>query len=180
MKQFLHLILIIAIAFASSSVASDTNFYKKGSITLPKPSDKELHCLAQNIYFESRSDNMAGQFAVADVVLNRVIDERYPSSICEVVKEGPLSEWHLQKGRQVPVRDKCQFSWYCDGKADVPIDMDSWERAKLIAYQITIHRQFRGITEGSTHYHAYYVDPSWAKRFNQIGTIGLHKFYRAE
>jgi spore germination cell wall hydrolase CwlJ-like protein len=175
----LRLLIVSGIVFTSGTVASDTMIYSN-NISLPKPSEQELHCLAQNIYFESRSDNMAGQFAVADVVLNRVTDERYPTTICDVVKQGKLSKWHLEQGRQVPVRHKCQFSWYCDGKSDDPADTDSWEQAKLIAYQISMHRQFRGITEGATHYHAYYVDPSWARRFNQIGTIGLHKFYRAD
>jgi spore germination cell wall hydrolase CwlJ-like protein len=177
-KFIFQFLIIVAVVFVSSTVASDTNVSK---LTFKKPNSNDLHCLAQNIYFESRSDNMAGQFAVADVVINRVLDKRYPDSICQVVKEGPISQWHLQThGTKVPVRHKCQFSWYCDGKSDDPVDIDSWEKAKLIAYQISMHRQFRGITEGATHYHAYYVDPIWAKRYNQIGTIGLHKFYRAD
>ena len=180
MSVVLKSVIVFCFLFTSSSVASDTN-NNFNPRALQKPDKSELHCLAQNIYFESRSDNMAGQFAVADVVLNRVFDKRYPNTICEVVQEGPISQWHLEKHNKiVPVRDKCQFSWYCDGKSDIPSDNDAWQKAQLIAYQITIHRQFVGITEGSTHYHAYYVDPSWAKRFNQIGTIGLHKFYRAE
>ena len=180
MKQIYNFVLSLGIIFASSSVASDT-LNNTDTRAFPKPNQKELLCLAQNIYFESRSDNLAGQFAVADVVLNRVFDERYPNTICGVIQEGPISQWHLEKhGKKVPVRHKCQFSWYCDGKSDLPTDNDAWQKAQLIAYQITVHRQFLGITEGSTHYHAYYVDPSWAKRFQQIGSIGLHKFYRAE
>lgn len=179
MKYLLSLIGALVVVATSNTVAGDT---KPGiAVTFPKPNQQEIHCLAQNIYFESRSDNMAGQFAVADVVINRVLDKRYPDSICAVVYQGPISKWHLEThGKKVPVKNMCQFSWYCDGKSDEPKDNDAWERAKLIAYQISVHRQFRGITEGATHYHAFYVDPSWAQRYQQIGTIGLHRFYRAE
>jgi len=140
--------------------------------------DEGRYCLAQNIYFESANQSFAGQIAVSHVVINRVEDLQFPETICGVVYQAKMKEnW---KGNMVPIRNQCQFSWFCDGKSDEPKDNDAWERAKLIAYQISVHRQFRGITEGATHYHAFYVDPSWAQRYQQIGTIGLHRFYRAE
>jgi len=142
--------------------------------------------LAMNIYHESRSDNLAGQAAVADVVLNRVNDKRYPSTICKVVKQGPVREsW---KTRQTPdptdavfhpVRHRCQFSWWCDGKDDVPKQPMAWRKAQEIAYHIVNSDLFRGITEGSTHYHATYVDPKWNRSMLEMGRIGEHIFYKS-
>jgi N-acetylmuramoyl-L-alanine amidase len=133
--------------------------------------DKQIECLALNIYYEARSSNLADQAAVADVVLNRVESSKYPDTVCKVVKQARL--W---KGN--PVRDKCQFSWYCDGKSDTPTDLDAWLNAQYIAYQMLNNGRFRGISENATHYHAHYVKPYWTKSFTLVGTIGAHKFYR--
>ena len=147
----------------------------------------ELYCLAMNIYFEAKSEPIAGQYAVADVVLNRVNDARYPNSICEVVLQGPVREsWKTKKDPDLPkeerkfnpVKHKCQFSWYCDGKPDVVRDGDAWRKAQEIAYRIVTESKYRGITEGATHYHATYVSPRWAPQLDLIGRIGTHIFYR--
>ena len=143
-------------------------------------SNPQLYCLALNIYHEARGDNLAGQFAVADVVLNRVRDYRYPNTICEVVKQGPISKWWLEeKGKEVPIRHKCQFSWWCDGKSDEPTQLLPWLQAQEIAYHIVQNNQFQGITEGATHYHATYVDPHWNRSMVLIGRIGEHIFYKS-
>ena len=115
---------------------------------------------------------MAGQYAVADVVLNRVHDDRWPNTVCEVIKEARLDS----KGN--PIRHRCQFSWYCDGLSDRANDTDSWQKAQDVAYKILYQNEHRGLTEGATHYHAHYVNPNW-RGVDLVGTIGLHKFYRA-
>ena len=143
-------------------------------------SSPELYCMALNIYHESRGDNIAGRFAVADVVLNRVQDPRYPDTICEVVKEGPISKWWKEeKNKEVPIRNRCQFSWWCDGKDDTPHQARAWRQSQEIAYHIVYNNQFRGITEGATHYHATYVNPSWNRSMVEIGRIGEHIFYKS-
>ena len=143
-------------------------------------SEPELYCLALNIYHESRSDNLAGQAAVADVVLNRVNDKRWPSTICEVIKQGPISKWWKEeKGKEVPIRNRCQFSWWCDGKNDEPLQPLAWRKAQEIAYHIVNSNLFRGVTEGSTHYHATYVDPKWNRSMLEMGRIGEHIFYKS-
>lgn len=131
-------------------------------------------CLAQNIYYEARGSSRADQIAVADVVINRVEDARYPDSICEVVQQGK------KHANGQMVRNACQFSWYCDGKSDWPTDMDAWVIAQQIAHNMITYGDWRGLTEGSTHYHANYVKPSWARTLTLTGTIGVHKFYRWE
>jgi spore germination cell wall hydrolase CwlJ-like protein len=151
------------------------------ALTVLSSEDEQITCMAQNIYFEARSDNYAGQLAVADVVLNRVKDSRYPDTICGVVKDAVLSKWWLEKGKEVPVRDKCQFSWYCDGKADETPDRDAWANSLAVSYTMMYGQHgYHGITEGATHYHATYVDPYWASsnQMKLIGNIGDHVFYR--
>ena len=118
--------------------------------------------------------------AVADVVLNRVQNTRYPDTICKVVHQGKQKPSWKEPTVMVMVRNKCQFSWYCDGKSDYPKDMDAWVEAQQVAYNMMIHKDARGITEGATHYHAKYVDPSWARHFQLIGRIGEHIFYRQD
>jgi len=129
-------------------------------------------CLAQNIYYEARGSNYADQIAVADVVINRVEDTRYPNTVCDVVRQG---ERHADGNM---VRNRCQFSWYCDGKSDWPTDSDAWVNAQLIAYKMINERMGRGLTEGATHYHADYVSPKWANSLQLVGRIGVHIFYR--
>ena len=166
------------------------------AITLPnvvegelytESSHPELYCLAKNIYFEAKSEPIAGQYAVADVVLNRVKDSRFPNTICEVVYEGPVREsWQTKKQTDLddaeriyhPVRDRCQFSWWCDGKSDNMKDGDAWRKAQEIAYRLVNDYKHRGLTEGATHYHATYVNPKWAPTLDLVGRIGTHIFYR--
>ena len=135
---------------------------------------EEAHCLAQNIYFEARGSNFADKVAVADVVLNRTHDRRYPETVCDVVRQG------VQDSNGNMARNKCQFSWYCDGKNDRATDEDAWEEAMLIAWNMIEHNRYRGLTEGATHYHATYVNPQWASDLQLVGRIGAHIFYRWE
>jgi N-acetylmuramoyl-L-alanine amidase len=142
--------------------------------------DDNIVCMAQNIYHEARGDNYAGQIAVADVVLNRVEDSRYPNTICGVIKQAKLSEWWLARGKEVPIKHQCQFSWYCDGKSDKITNQRSWNQALAISYSMVTTGIYAGITEGATHYHATYVDPYWASshQMQLIGPIGDHVFYK--
>lgn len=134
----------------------------------------QVQCMALNVYYEARGSNLADKVAVADVVLNRVKDTRYPNTICEVVKQG------MQDSNGNMRRNKCQFSWYCDGKHDRPQDQDRWVEAQGIAWNMVEEGKYRGITEGATHYHATYVNPRWAKTLQLVGSIGAHIFYRWE
>lgn len=141
---------------------------------------KDLHCLAMNVYHESRSENLAGKYAVADVVMNRVRDDRYPSDVCSVVYQAETKPSWKDPTILVPKRNRCQFSWYCDGKNDDATDEDAWEEAVYVSYRMLHVGKFRGITEGATHYHTTYVNPYWAPSLQQVGTIGSHIFYRQD
>ncbi len=162
--------------FASSQAAS-----MEWQKTLSYHNVESIECLALNIYFEARDEAVAGQIAVSDVVLNRVQDKRWPNTICEVIKQGPISKWWKEKhGKDVPIRNKCQFSWYCDGKSDEPRNKDAYIKARDIAYSILVYGKYKGLTEGATHYHADYVNPKWSKHYTIVGSIGRHIYYRAD
>jgi spore germination cell wall hydrolase CwlJ-like protein len=163
-------ILAVAMLALSSCVANAT--VTKNMEVLFTESDEQAWCLAQNIYYEARGSNLADQAAVADVVLNRVKDTRYPNTVCEVVKQG---EKHANGQMK---RNRCQFSWYCDGKSDYPTNREAWAKAQETAYMILYLDQYRGITEGATHYHADYVKPRWARQLSLVGRIGDHVYYR--
>jgi spore germination cell wall hydrolase CwlJ-like protein len=185
----------IAVAFADASTIrieykdGNTQFLTEDGIVqeeyFTREQDPQAYCLAENIYFEARSDSVAGQVAVADVVINRMFDSRYPDTICGVVHDGPVREsWKTRQTEDpndavyYPIKNRCQFSWYCDGKAEVINDRKAWIKAQYIAYQMLYADRYRGITEGATHYHAHYVKPTWAEKIQYIDSIGSHKFYR--
>jgi spore germination cell wall hydrolase CwlJ-like protein len=135
---------------------------------------EESRCLALNIFFEAAVESTAGKLAVAHVTLNRVKSNNYPNSICEVVKEGI----HYSNG--LPKRNRCQFSWYCDGKGDIPKEGRLWnESLDLANYVVERQDDLRDITDGATHYHATYIDaPRWTARKKVTTSIDQHIFYR--
>lgn len=122
-------------------------------------------CLAQALYFEARGESVAGIFAVAEVILNRVDSALYPDTVCGVVHQGT--------GR----RYQCQFTYTCDGKSDAIRETRAYERVGKIA-AIMLAGTERTLTEGATHYHTTSVNPSWARKFPKTTKIGVHVFYR--
>jgi len=163
-----------AVELRAAALAEEFN--EKEAIRLEEHAEKvkQLTCLSTNIYYETMAVSLVDAMSVTDVVLNRVNHAKYPDTPCDVVHQSYLND----KGE--PLLNKCQFSWYCDGKADEPQNAEAWE--KSVRYADIIYNQgtWRGISEGSTHYHATYVSPSWAKSFTKIAQIGAHIFYRME
>tara|TARA_R110000824_G_scaffold97450_4_gene232953 strand:+ start:1241 stop:1669 length:429 start_codon:yes stop_codon:yes gene_type:complete len=134
-------------------------------------------CLALNIYFEARNQPISGQIAVAQVVLNRVAHQRYPSTICAVVKQGPTRPSWRDKNIKIPIKHRCQFSWYCDGKSDKPKELDAFRWASFVAHGV-MQSDFTDYTHGATHYHSIEVFPRWALAAKKIDAIGDHIFYK--
>ena len=134
-----------------------------------------IMCLALNVYHEARDQPFIGQVAVAQVVMNRVYDDRYPDHPCVVVFQGPTYSWKPD----FPVRHRCQFSWYCDGKSDKVYDEDAYRQALTIAHGV-YYDDLDDFVEGATHYHATYVLPEWAESKTPVVQIGQHMFYRWE
>ena len=147
---------------------------------LPENKTAAKECLAVNMYHEARDQGTAGRLAVSAVVLNRVRDSRFPNTVCEVVYQAQMKpSW--KTGKPVPIRNRCQFSWYCDGKSDKIKDKKTYQRILDFAGLI-LHNdiEFLDITDGATHYHADYVKPDWAKTKTRTTEIGDHIFYRWE
>lgn len=132
----------------------------------------QLFCLAQNVFFEAGIESTAGKAAVARVTINRTSSERFPDSVCDVVKQG-----HKHANGSMK-RYKCQFSWYCDGKSDkVPANSQNWKDSVKVAVDVYAAGKYQGLVEGAMWYHAKYVSPSWKRSMNKVGTIDRHIFY---
>jgi Cell Wall Hydrolase len=129
-------------------------------------SARENRCLAEAIYFEARGESGEGQAAVAQVVLNRVWSGLYPSTICGVV---------YQNRRHY---NACQFSFACEGKSLRIDEPDAWRQAVRIAGEVTNGKTYVSDIGGSTHFHANYVRPRWARRLEKVDVIGHHIFYK--
>ncbi|MCC1480636.1 cell wall hydrolase [Roseibaca sp. Y0-43] len=135
-------------------------------IDLRAPSQEEA-CLATAIYHEARGETLKGQFAVAEVILNRVASRKFPNTICGVVFQG------VKAGRY----GGCQFSFACDRKSDELRNRASADLARRIA-QVMADGGHRGLTSGALYFHTTAVNPSWSRRFTQTTQIGAHLFYR--
>ena len=148
----------------------------EGTDAMLPVSNEEFECLRDNIYFEARNQSEKGMEAVGLITMNRVNNVHYPNTICGVVRQAVVRNG-------IVVRNKCQFSWYCDGKDDIPnlnnsIEIAAWERANDVAKRI-VRGEVENFIGLSTHYHATYVSPSWskAKRFRQVIKVDTHIFY---
>ena len=137
-------------------------------------------CLALNTYHEAKNQSLVGQIATAQVVMNRVEDDRFPNTICEVVKQGPTRPSWEDPEKEYPIKHRCQFSWYCDGKPDIPKNEKAWRKAQDVAFLVYYNKIQLDVTEGATHYHATYVRPAWAKTKKRTTRIEKHIFYRWE
>ena len=127
---------------------------------------KSEKCLAEAVYFEARGEAVRGQIAVAQVVLNRAFSGKYPETVCGVV--------YQNKHRHLA----CQFTFACDNNKDVIREPDMWERAKKIAKAMLDGQLWLPEVDKSTHYHAYWVRPSWVSEMKKMYKTGVHTFYR--
>ena len=109
--------------------------------------------------------------------MNRVKDIRYPNTICGVVLQGPHRSSWKDKTRMYPIRHRCQFTWYCDGKSDELKEESAVDIAQRLAW-LVMNGHIFDFTENATHYHANYVAPRWAKKKIKIVQIDDHIFYR--
>lgn len=126
---------------------------------------KEWRCLAEALYFEARGESVMGQFAVAEVILNRVDSPNYPNSVCGVIHQGT--------GRKF----QCQFTYTCDGHKEVISEPRAFEQVGRVAH-LMVNGAARSLTKGATHYHTKSVRPKWSRTYPRTATIGFHHFYR--
>jgi len=161
--------------------------------------ETELKCMAENIYFEGRAEPMTGKIAIAKVVMNRIDSDRHPDDICGVVHEGPTRESWKTRGKDVPdadrkffpIRNKCDFSWYCDGDKDIVwvsymdgtvIDANAtaWRDSINVALFV-MSGELKDVTNGADHYYNYNIaNPYWAGMMTETAIIGNHRFMKED
>lgn len=127
---------------------------------------KAEKCMAEAVYFESRGEPKRGQIAVAQVVMNRTLSGFYPNTVCATVYQNANRH------------NACQFTFACDDVPDVVTEPDMWVQAKQIAHDMLDGKVWLPEVAYSTHYHAYWVHPSWVGEMRKLDKIGVHSFYR--
>ncbi|MGL4727117.1 MAG: cell wall hydrolase [Bosea sp. (in: a-proteobacteria)] len=155
-----------AVTIARKSVTPSTERPNYTALIAADKMDREKKCLAEAVYFEARSEPEEGQAAVAQVVLNRVKSGIYPDNVCGVV--------YQNRHRYL----SCQFTFACEGRALTIREPEAWTAAVRIANDVLEGRSYLADVGSSTHYHANYVRPWWARRLTRMDTIGRHVFYR--
>ena len=155
------ILLFLSILLLTKNVFSDAIFLDVSYTQLTKETQKQIDCLAENIYYEAGFEPHAGKVAVALVTLNRMQDPRFPKDICGVVKQKTTSV--------------CQFSWFCH-KVSIK-NKEVYEDAKEVAvYVYANYENLKDITKGALYYHADYVNPRW--KLEKTTVIGRHIFYK--
>ena len=133
-------------------------------VTKKRRLGRQRYCMAAAVYYEARGESRNGQLAVAQVVMNRVDSSRYPNTVCGVVFQGKDK------------RNRCQFSFACDGKPERPRPGKAWNQALDIAKRFEAGERYAKVAE-ATHYHADYVRPRWSRSMRRISKIGRHIFF---
>jgi len=132
-------------------------------------SRSEQLCLTQAIYHEARGESEQGQWAVANVIINRAMSKKFPGTLCGVVFQNADQGYH-----------RCQFTFACDGKSDMGTERGAWTRAtKLAAEAYSDFSQGKRpgiIPSNALYYHTTAVSPNWGNA-KRVATIGAHEFY---
>ena len=172
--------LIIGFLVASLFLLGSMNT-AGSSVDLSLEEVEQRECMLEAILFEAGNQSTIGKLAVAIVIMNRKDHISYPDTVCDVVHQGPINSWwYNTHDRIVPVKHKCQFSYWCDGKSD---DVMVFEGTKtydesLMIVDFVFENTLPFILEGATHYHADYVKPKWASVLKKVATIDNHIFYK--
>lgn len=160
-KHVLALVVVFVVVLAGFSVLLSAVFAERAD-------RQELTCLALNVYFEARGEPKAGQFAVAEVTMNRVASPYYPDSVCEVVYQ---KNWDVRRKRYVAA-----FSW-TELRALPEPRGEEWRGAWEVATEVYYGRRPPRLAT-ALHYHADRIRPSWAEERARVAKIGNHVFYR--
>jgi hypothetical protein len=148
-------------------------YAKKGFVPTVKKlqlSNSEKLCLTQAIYHEARGESDTGQWAVANVIINRAMSKKFPTTLCGVVFQNADQGYH-----------HCQFTFACDGRSDFGTEKGAWAKATKMAD--AAYKEFKqGDTPGvipkdALYYHTTSVNPGWSNKFKRVATIGAHEFY---
>ncbi|MEM6760434.1 MAG: cell wall hydrolase [Pseudomonadota bacterium] len=150
----------------AGAAAATAEFSKAWIDAQPQASgDAHWRCLSEALYFEARGETVRGQFAVAEVILNRVASARFPGSVCGVINQGT--------GRKY----QCQFTYTCDGNPEKINEPQAFARVAKVA-RAALDGKAAALTNGATHYHTTAVRPRWSRIYIHTASIGVHRFYR--
>jgi spore germination cell wall hydrolase CwlJ-like protein len=127
--------------------------------------DRATECLAEALYFEARGESVRGQFAVAEVIMNRVDSPEFPDTVCGVIHQGTGKKY------------QCQFTYTCDGNPEHINNQAVYGQVSKVA-RLMVDGAPRQLTDGATYYHTRAVTPRWARSFARTASIGVHHFYR--
>ena len=174
-------------------------FQEVNEAGIPNYMHPEMMCLAENIYFEGRAEPMMGKIAIGHVVMNRIEDKRFTSTICDVVHQGPVREsWKTKKDPTLadedriyyPIKHRCQFSWWCDGQKDIiwatymngeviESNMTAWRDSIHVALFV-MNKDYRmDPTHGAVfYYNPHIANPNWGMIYNETAMIGNHRFMK--
>lgn len=151
---------------ASSTAAGDVEFTRSWVAEEPLATGgDQWRCLSEALYFEARGETVKGQFAVAEVIMNRVNSARFPGSLCSVINQGTGKKY------------QCQFTYTCDGYAEVISEPAAFAQVGKVA-RAMLDGRVPALTKGATHYHTTAVNPRWSRVFTRTAQIGVHMFYR--
>ncbi|MEO5807712.1 cell wall hydrolase [Devosia sp.] len=132
--------------------------------------DKERDCLTQAIYHEARGESVEGQWAVANIIVNRALSGRFPSTLCGVIYQNAEKGYH-----------RCQFTFACDGKTDAPSERAAWNRSAGVAAKVYAEfaqgEKIPTLPRSALFYHTTSVNPGWSNTYTQVAQIGSHLFY---
>jgi spore germination cell wall hydrolase CwlJ-like protein len=149
-------------------IALEKTFDRRALDAMPEATGgPQWRCLAEALYFEARGEKVKGQFAVAEVILNRVDMPNYPDTVCDVINQGTGKRY------------ACQFTYTCDGRPEHITEPAAWERVGKVA-RIMLDGAPRVLTDEASHYHTTAVQPHWARAYPRTARIGTHIFYRQQ
>jgi spore germination cell wall hydrolase CwlJ-like protein len=134
-----------------------------------KTRERQLECLAMNIYREAGHENFEGKVAVAQVTMNRASHPSFPKDVCAVVFQKSV----------IMDRVICQFSWYCDTAHKArPVNPKAYNESMAVAKKVLLEGFRLDVMKEALYYHANYVNPRW--NLEKIGSIGNHIFYKGK
>jgi len=167
MQYYMKILISISLLILPTTAHAIAELEMRGFL------DKQMICMAEAIYFESRGEPFTGQLAVGQVILQRVASPLFPDDVCSVVHQGRVhASGH-------PVKHKCEFSYWCDGKPEEVTDSvayhDALSAASLLSEGVEIFSVKKAL-----HYHAIYVRPFWSHTYKRLTQIGKHIFYSRE
>lgn len=162
-------LLVQNVTFAKMEKLRDGQMLSSKDVVSIKTRERQLECLAMNVYREAGHENFEGKVAVAQVTMNRASHPSFPQDVCAVVYQKSV----------IMDRVICQFSWYCDTAHKArPVNPKAYDESMAVAKKVLLEGFRLDVMKEALYYHANYVNPQW--NLEKIGTIGNHIFYRGK